>query len=290
MAQRVGNTNRRARNWFFTLNNYTAERPAQLARQFELANIQFLFQEEQGESGTPHLQGVACFQSGCRFSTVKNLLPRAHWEVCRSKTHALAYCMKAKTRVGEIYTNITNLPEPEVPIRDPLAGKDLYLWQQKLATLLCQSPPDRLVYWIWDERGNTGKTSFAFSMCLNHRKTAIYVSGKAVDAKYAVVNCKTKPIHIFYGIQRSQEGYVSYSAIEQLKDGFFFSGKYEAGMYLSNPPWVVIFANFAPNLAKLSSDRWRVYMIDNLYDLPELDIEIDEDFRPCSSSSGPLEE
>lgn len=55
------------------------------------------------------------------------------------------------------------------------------------------------------------------------------------------------------------ENYVSYEAIESVKDGIFFSGKYESGMTIFNQPHIICFANFAPDIGKMSSDRWKIF-------------------------------
>ncbi len=267
MAKRVGNT-KRARNWFFTLNNYTTEHLTQLPKEFERCGAKFLFQEECGDSGTIHLQGVVSFTQSCRLQTVKKYAPTAHWEICRSKKHAMLYCMKAHTKIGEIRTNITDLPTPDPVIRDPLSGLTLHSWQLKLKSLLEGSPPSRSVYWIWESAGNTGKTSFAFSQCLNFPTEVLYVTGKAADVRYALASSKIKTWRvILWDLTRSQENRVSWEGIESLKNGIFFNGKYESGMFMMNPPWVVCFANFPPDMSKLSQDRWRIHEITNL-DLP----------------------
>lgn len=90
---------RRGRNWCFTLNNYTPE---------EIKNIQkidadHVFQEEKGESGTPHLQGVVMFKNARTFKQVKMLIPRAHIEPTKNKISSIKYCSKPDTRVGQIY-------------------------------------------------------------------------------------------------------------------------------------------------------------------------------------------
>ncbi len=59
-------------------------------------------------------------------------------------------------------------------------------------------------------------------------------------------------------IPRANEGNVSYQAIEDLKNGALFSTKYESGMCVFNSPHVVVFANMAPDLNKLSADRWNI--------------------------------
>lgn len=100
------NSRVRSRTWCFTLNNYM---------EAEILNLQsdsyeYCFQKEIGsETGTPHLQGVIKFKNAVRFSTVKKLNGRAHWEVCKNWNASLKYCSKKETNDGELYTNIKSL-------------------------------------------------------------------------------------------------------------------------------------------------------------------------------------
>lgn len=102
-----GNTNnpRRARNWCFTLNNYTENDIKHLESEFK-DTADYTFQQERGANGTKHLQGVVCFKNAVSFKHVKNILPQAHIEICKNKRAAISYCSKAETRDGEIYSNI----------------------------------------------------------------------------------------------------------------------------------------------------------------------------------------
>ena len=53
--------------------------------------------------------------------------------------------------------------------------------------------------------------------------------------------------------------FISYEGIEQVKDMYFYSGKYEGGVVCGNCPHIVIFANEPPaDTGKLASDRWVV--------------------------------
>lgn len=57
---------------------------------------------------------------------------------------------------------------------------------------------------------------------------------------------------------RSQEEYISYEALEAVKNGIFYNNKYESGMVVYNTPHVIVLSNFRPDLSKLSADRWRI--------------------------------
>jgi len=54
---------------------------------------------------------------------------------------------------------------------------------------------------------------------------------------------------------------MNYGAIEQVKNGLVFSGKYESSMLIFNPPHVVIFANDTPDESMYSNDRWHIHKI-----------------------------
>jgi len=93
----TGLVGQRAKNWVFTVNNYT-EADVALLQTCECAFIHF--QAERGESGTPHLQGVICFKAPIRAQTVrKRCCPRGVFLIMRGTIdQALAYASKEETR------------------------------------------------------------------------------------------------------------------------------------------------------------------------------------------------
>lgn len=97
----------RSRNWFFTLNNYTALEIKEICK----IDCKYVFQEEKGEKGTPHLQGCLMFENAKSFRVIKKLLKRAHIERVKNKLASIRYCAKVETRVGNVYTNLDNLEE-----------------------------------------------------------------------------------------------------------------------------------------------------------------------------------
>jgi len=50
--------------------------------------------------------------------------------------------------------------------------------------------------------------------------------------------------------------------LETLKNGFGFSTMYEPRMRFWNTPHVFVFANFPPELYRLSADRWDIHDIE----------------------------
>lgn len=90
------------RRWCFTLNNPPAD--------FALATWANLrgavWQIERGEQGTEHVQGYCEFDSPKRLGAVRQLCPRAHWELARGTSQQnQAYCSKEEGRVAGPFTH-----------------------------------------------------------------------------------------------------------------------------------------------------------------------------------------
>jgi len=67
------------------------------------------------------------------------------------------------------------------------------------------------------------------------------------------------PPIVLVDIPRDGAKYVSYAGLEKIKDGKFFSEKYESGMCRFNKPHIVCFANDPPQWESMSLDRWVVF-------------------------------
>lgn len=85
----------RAKNWTFTINNYTADELASL-RELAPSTEYLVFGRETGEQGTPHLQGFVSFRAAVRLTTARSRIGnRAHLEVARASAVVnLDYCTK----------------------------------------------------------------------------------------------------------------------------------------------------------------------------------------------------
>ena len=145
-----------------------------------------------------------------------------------------------------------------------------YPWQQTVLEIL-QGPVDpRAIYWVWESRGNSGKTSLLKHICsCLPELRAIVVSGRPADVTYAICEHQRRlgclPGCILLNLPRSFDGsFLSYPALEAVKDMLFFSPKYSSCMINGDPPHVMVFANEPPETRKLSKDRWRVREIRNL--------------------------
>jgi len=134
----------KSRAWFFTWNNYPKDGLEQLCRYFETEKVEYIFQEERGDKGTPHLQGVIRYKNPRASAPMTACSGKAHWERCRSWTKAKKYCSKLETRVGRVYHNLKDFTYRRT-IKDPLNGKIPYTWQAEVLELIMGNPDDRLI-------------------------------------------------------------------------------------------------------------------------------------------------
>lgn len=151
-------------------------------------------------------------------------------------------------------------------LKDPMEGKQLKSWQIYLIELLktpCDEN-DRRIHWFWESNGNVGKSTFTKHLMMTYN--AVMVTGKSNDVKFIIakyVEKKDLDVVIF-DVPRVNEGHISYSALEEIKNGCLCSGKYEGCSVLFNKPHVIIFSNQEPaNYEYLSADKWHVMNIDN---------------------------
>lgn len=244
--------------WFFTFNNYKEEDIEKLETTFRKICSRYVFQEEKGnETGTIHLQGnIECIKK-MRYTQFK--LPKEiHWEATRNIDAAFDYCQKDETCVGRKFM----FPEPII------IDIELRPWQKEIISIIRSTfddtpkytpkqMRDRVINWYWEPDGNMGKTTFCKYLGLNYG--AIPIEGKKNDILYCAATFDSK-IYLM-DLERSMEEYVSYGAIEKIKNGYYMCSKYESKPILRNPPHLFIFANFEPDYNALSADRWRVIRI-----------------------------
>jgi len=211
---------------------------------------EFYFQLERGEEGGYlHYQGCLSLTVKERFATVKNILGRndAHIEPCRNWNATKLYCAKEETRIMGPWNH------KSVWINTITT---LYAWQQKVIEMInkpCED--DREIHWFYDSKGAKGKTALCKYLYTWHSATVVN-NGAFADLAYVLPE---DPKIVCFALPRTLESRVNYSAIEAIKDGMIFSGKYESRTKVFNSPHILVFANFLPNFSSLSLDRWRVH-------------------------------
>lgn len=245
-----------SKNWIFTLNNPSKKEKKILEEEIIKNCSDFRVQEEKGtETETTHLQGyIQLERRGRPFEKFSN--KRIHWEKCRNANASREYCCKQETATGNYTFDSEEQIETITPTKD---------WQLEILDIVNEKPDYRKIYWYWEESGNTGKSALTKYLCVHHN--ALNLSGKGNDCKHAIVSWKEKkkvyPKLIIFDIPRTNIDYISYEAIESIKNGVFFSGKYESAQVIMNSPHIFIFANTPPIEHKVSADRWIIKKITN---------------------------
>lgn len=236
--------------WCFTLHNYSEDDINDIIAVGSDGSKFSIFSEELGKSGEkPHLQGYIEFKKKVRpLGMFKN--KTIHWEKAKgNREQNITYIKKEN---GNYWLDGKLIKALKLITPDMFYG-----WQESIIKIIDSEPNDRDIIWVYGEKGCNGKSCFGKYICAKYN--AIIVSGKASDMKFGIVNrIKTKgyaPEIVIIDIPRSQENHISYAGIEEIKNGCFFSNKYESDMCLFNPPHIIIFSNHECPEEKFSEDR-----------------------------------
>jgi len=252
-----------SKRWCFTFNNYSKDDLATLSTKIETLAETYVYQPEVGKKGTRHIQGYIKFKQKVR-PIEKVDVKGIHWEKAKGTCEEnYDYCSKSDTKVGDCITNM----KFKNKVKFVQYIEELYPWQEKLVNQIKAYKEDRRIIWKWETKGCTGKTTFLKYLYTHQEEIGIngmvVVSGKSADMKNCIVDFYDKnlmtPSLVVVNIPRSTNmEYVSYTGIEELKDMFFYSGKYEGGMICGARPCFIIMSNEEPVYEKMSGDRWDV--------------------------------
>lgn len=277
-----GSKNRcsQAKKWCFTWNNYNEEDIERLTADLKLMCDSYIVGMEVGEeSSTPHLQGFVELKKKARPLTVfpykKDEKFCMRWFKCKgSKKQNIAYCEKD----GDVILRF-NCPSQKKYVQKI---EKFFPWQTMILDELRKKADDRTINWFWEEQGCCGKTTFQ-KYVFTHFDEVVVLSGKGADMKNGILQYmrpkgkpddeKETPKIVLINIPRVSSDFISIAGIEEVKDMFFFSPKYEGGMICGENPHVYVFANCPPPYEKMSEDRWRVV---NIRGEAEDDITIEE--------------
>jgi len=137
-------------------------------------------------------------------------------------------------------------------------------WQRELREYLDGPVDTRKVIWYVDFTGGAGKSTFARrynsptnTPGLARRGGYIINGGQHRDIYYAYKGQRV----VFFDWSRDHQDAFPYTVIENFKNGYFLSTKYEAQEVRFRPPHVVVFANWEPDNTRLSADRWDIRYI-----------------------------
>ena len=145
---------------------------------------------------------------------------------------------------------------PKVQVPD----YELRPWQVRLKAKLEEPPDRRKIIFIVDEVGNSGKSWFAHYFAkVKGECCQVMLPGKKADMAYAL---KPGLKILFLDAPRSKQGeFIQYDFLEDLKNGYVFSTKYESRIKTYEPMHVVVNMNESPDRSKLSDDRFDVMRI-----------------------------
>lgn len=274
-------------SWVFTL-NFSGD-PPDIKSLFSLSADKIQFATWQHEKVThDHLQGVIQFKK--KSTTLRQALLvftmyHPHMEPMRAKIEeAAAYANKEESRVagpwtyGEMVKRGSNKramieeykKDPEgMAFENPAKSRRIRAfidnevftvpvlnfdrpWQVELKALIDVPADNRKIIWVYGPDGGEGKSSYARYLLT---KGWFYSrGGKAENIKYAYISNPVRDIVFDY--PRSQNDYVNYAVIEELKDRIIDSTKYEpCQMAEVNNVHVIVMSNFLPEEGKFSADR-----------------------------------
>jgi len=241
----------------FTWNNYPNEAIEILRNLFNHIAYDYVFQEEKGESGTPHLQGVVSLKKRMRWTEFG--LPRCiHWEKVAVLPLCYEYCSLPSKRVGKCWSLQYKIPT----MLKILHPANFYPWQREVIEHIETEPDDRTIWWLWSTSGNIGKSTFC--KYLAHTYHAV-LCGKGAYSDIMNIMFKAdmnKTNLVVFDLPRNNGNKISYSALESIKNGLIVNTKYETGSKIFNAPHIIVFSNMMPDVAAMSMDRWYIKCLD----------------------------
>jgi len=260
----------RCRKWVFTLNNYTDTEYTGILKVFNSKKFLYIVGKEVGEiKGTPHLQGYIEHKNPISFKSLKKINNRVFLAKSKgSREQNIKYCSKE----GNYDSNFPMKDfynENEYLLDKYYKNVEWKEWQSDILERIKVEPDERQINWFWEKNGKVGKSYLCRYLNLKY-PNMIICDGKKGDIFNAIKSLKerkdydfTLPICVIMDIPRHNEGWENYGVIEQIKNGFVYSGKYEGGNLNFLTPHIYIFANFKPNMLKWSKDRYNIVNIDD---------------------------
>lgn len=253
------NTNIKARNWELTWNNYTESEFEELHKWCAKNCTKFTLGRE-GKDKTPHIQGHLYFKSDRAWSSLCKAWPKCHWEKTRNVFAAAKYCEKEGNAVKESPMKI----KLDAYMEKVWSNRKFFTWQEEIFEILKTEPDERTINWFWEPDGGAGKSQFAKYLIWKFK--AVIVNGKQNDIFNGIKTyLEEKQDYmdvVIVDVPRVNSEYICYSSMEKIKDGLFYSGKYEGGQILLIPCHLIVFANVPPDTSKMSMDRWNIRRIE----------------------------
>lgn len=241
------------------------------------------FQKEQGEGGFVHYQGRISLGTKQRLPQAKaslgfesiHLSPTSNEN--RDNTF---YVMKDDTRVEGPWKDTDKQP---LYIQKRFRGEIvLKPWQEQVKAFVLSQHDDRHIHVIYDIHGNQGKSFMAGYLEAHCNSYIIDYNGDdpkdimrqgydGKDSTTFIIDLPRTLIRAFPPLKI----YQLYMSIEKLKDGRVREDRNVNRKERIEPPFILIFTNYIPDVSVLSYDRWKVFKINTVTELLE-DIPLEE--------------
>lgn len=142
-----------------------------------------------------------------------------------------------------------------------------FSWHHHLVWILEKKVNPRKIIWIFDRKGNTGKTAIArYLYCLDPESVLLSkdmgVSRDAATIVSSALEHGWNSKICLIDLPRNAENHGRmYQWLEEIKDGFVTTVKYHGETQIFPNPHLVVFSNWPPKVKALSIDRWDIMEI-----------------------------
>ena len=141
----------------------------------------------------------------------------------------------------------------EFEIINERTNEDLRPWQEQVIAIVNTENTNRAVFWVYDNRGGTGK-SYLCQYLLKSGNGILFADFNYRENSY-LYNCESI---VLFDLARSSTAPTDMRFVEDLKNGYLVSTKFEVKKKIFVSPLVIIFSNELPRQEIPSKDRWKV--------------------------------
>jgi hypothetical protein len=233
----------------------------------------FVFQREEGDSGYNHYQGRLSLVKKRRKHEALKLFenPPNYFEPTTNKEYQSGdafYVTKIDTRIEGPWKDTDE--EVYVPRQVREMG-DLRPFQQHIVNDV-DKWDKRSINLVYCKSGNKGKSSLVSYMRAMKLGRALPPVNDFKDLLRMVCDLPTSKLYLFDmpRAMNKDKMFQFYSAVETIKDGYAYDDRYSFKEKVFDCPNIWIFCNVLPDLNLLSMDRWKIWDIDDAFNLAKL--------------------
>lgn len=197
----------------------------------------------------------------------EDLSPKEKWhqlvdqiQSCETPSEVFKVC-KGTSQITAALAIWTNRPK----LYNVDEVKLLYSWQFEFLKKYSNRPTIeevRFINWYYDPIGNTGKSLLCKHLANNNDWSFVTASVNIKDIANLImneINGGWKCLGIIFDLPRTvQDKDYLYTGLECLSNGNLTNTKYNSCRVTFNSPHIIVFANFLPNYAMMSHDRWKI--------------------------------